>query len=73
MEEGTTMISRFSYEEASLHRTYDNQLATRLYYMTSRIRAILCKLERSELEVEGSGLDLWWWTGLNKELVTYGI
>jgi hypothetical protein len=72
MEEGTTTISRFRYDDASMHREYENELAAKLNYMTSRIRAILKKYEGSEFEVEDSRLELWWWTGLNKELVTYG-
>jgi hypothetical protein len=67
-------ISHFSYPPTSKLRIYDNKQMARLNYMTSRIRALLCKWgNASAAEASEEGAALWWWTGLNCELVRIEI
>lgn len=69
MEKQPKLIKPFRYSNYSINRRKENVSAAVLNYFTSRIRAILRKSESSDLE----GLEEWFWTGLSKELVTYGI
>lgn len=57
-------IHKFQYQTASEHRKVDNDEMARLNYITSRIRAILCAFLLSETDNA-----LWWWIGLQNELV----
>lgn len=46
----------------------------RLNYMTSRIRAMLCKWGTASVEEQTKkGADQWWWTGLHCEMVRIKI
>jgi hypothetical protein len=64
--EDQLLIHHFLYPLASVQRVNDNEEMARLNYIASRIRAALTKWGSFE---EGS--QLWWWTGLRNELVTY--
>ena len=66
--EELTVIDPFRYPVVSQLRQKDNEHMARLNYMASRIRAALCEWANDSSEIEGS--DLWWWTGLQKELVS---
>jgi len=71
MSDSITMINTFRYPQSYELRMTDNQQMAQLNYMTSRIRAALCKYEEDLDKVEGS--EEWWWESLQKELVTYKI
>lgn len=64
------LIQNFRYPSSSLQRQNDNEQMARLNYMASRIRAALFKWATISDVV---GNDLWWWTGVRKELVIYKI
>ena len=66
-----TMVHRFQHPLASSLRKNDNELMARLNYLTSRICAALSQFMALSPEAEDAAL--WWWTGLQKELVTCKI
>ncbi|KAF8816372.1 hypothetical protein BYT27DRAFT_7248439 [Phlegmacium glaucopus] len=69
--EKPTIIDKFQYLPVSQQRKTDNEEMARLNYMTSRLRAALCKWAISALPPEAVQ---WWWMGLQNELdVVMGI
>lgn len=62
------LIKEFSYPLLASLPNESEQIA-RLNYMASRIRAAFCEWAKEKVAIEG--VDLWWWTGFHKELVTY--
>jgi hypothetical protein len=65
-----TTFCDFVYPVASNYRKTDNTLMLRLNYMTSRIRAVLSHYMSLKINDDAR---LWWWTGVQKEVVTYQI
>ncbi|KAF8816370.1 hypothetical protein BYT27DRAFT_7208516 [Phlegmacium glaucopus] len=69
--EKPTIIDKFQYLPVSQQRKTDNEEMAQLNYMTSRLRAALCKWAISAPPPEAVQ---WWWMGLQNKLdVAMGI
>ena len=62
-----TLIQTFHYPLASMQRQNDNEQMVRLNYMASRLCAALTQWATAS---DKGTADLWWRTGVQKELVT---
>jgi hypothetical protein len=72
--ENVVHIEIFKYPLAIRQRQNQNEHMAQLNYMTSRVRAVICEWLKEKVaipEEDQEGLDLWWWTGLQKEMVMY--
>jgi hypothetical protein len=71
--ESLVLIQKFRYPQTSLQQQNEDEQMARLNYMASRVRAVICEWVKekvdSDITEDSEGLELWWWTGLHKELV----
>jgi hypothetical protein len=61
------VIQNFRYPAVTRFRRHDNMQMRQLNYITSRIRAALCQWA---IGIDTEEPALWWWRGLQNELVT---
>ena len=63
------LLRQFMYPEAGTHYMQTLKEKSKLNYFASRIRAALNRFATRTASNKES--ELWWWTGMRNELVTY--
>jgi len=71
-EKKVVALQTFRYPSASQLRSMKKEQMARLNYMASRMRtAILTWSKPANFDLEEEDeIDVWWWTGLQRELVS---
>jgi len=63
------LLRQYTYPEAGKHYIQTLQEKAKLHYFASRIRAALNRF--ASRTASNQETELWWWTGMKNELVTY--
>ena len=76
--EKVVKLQKILYTRTSMLARIEKEQTARLHYIASRIRAAIREwvsvpedFAKHLTDEELDGRDLWWWTGLQKELVKY--